>query len=50
MTLVALGSALALSGGCIWCAAGTSAAIIATITVGVMCLAVHETKPRSDGA
>jgi hypothetical protein len=47
--LVALGSALALSGGCIWCATGTAAAIIATIALGVMCLAVDEKEPRRSG-
>jgi hypothetical protein len=32
MTLIALRGALALSGGCLWCAAGAAAATIATIT------------------
>ena len=50
MTLLTLASALALSGGCIWCVTATAAAIIATITVGVMCLAVNETEPRSGGS
>jgi hypothetical protein len=38
MTVLAFGGVLALS-GCIWCAAGAAAATIATISVGIMCLA-----------
>jgi hypothetical protein len=39
MTILAVGGALALYGGCIWCTAGAAAASIATISVGILCLA-----------
>jgi hypothetical protein len=41
MTLLALGGALALYGGCIWCTAGAAAASIASVTVAIMCLAAE---------